>query len=251
LRLLADQARDLPPRQWTLLGAISWSYDLLNPREHLSSSAAGGSALHPRYFASGNAAGTFTKAARGSKKRWPAPTAPRRATSGSLERLAWGLVANTQFEPAAWLFGASETQHALLGIELRHDEQVDHAHLVTVSRDHLGDAFAIAWSAGQSSTVDEAVALALEITRPSSSLPDSGSTTVNRMPRSARSLRIPSSIPKSVHSGSTRATATLLAAGVGVASAMRQRSRRVAGRDLTSSGVGELDGEVAGAGKVE
>ena len=33
LRLLADQARDLPPRQRTLLSAISWSYDLLNPRE--------------------------------------------------------------------------------------------------------------------------------------------------------------------------------------------------------------------------
>jgi predicted ATPase/DNA-binding CsgD family transcriptional regulator len=33
LRLLADQARDLPPRQQTLLGAISWSYELLGPDE--------------------------------------------------------------------------------------------------------------------------------------------------------------------------------------------------------------------------
>jgi predicted ATPase/DNA-binding CsgD family transcriptional regulator len=33
LRLLADQARDLPPRQQTLLRAIAWSYDLLSPNE--------------------------------------------------------------------------------------------------------------------------------------------------------------------------------------------------------------------------
>jgi predicted ATPase/DNA-binding NarL/FixJ family response regulator len=33
LRLLSDQARDLPPRQQTLLRAISWSYDLLSVDE--------------------------------------------------------------------------------------------------------------------------------------------------------------------------------------------------------------------------
>jgi predicted ATPase/DNA-binding CsgD family transcriptional regulator len=33
LRLLADQARDLPPRQQTLLKAIAWSYDLLDQNE--------------------------------------------------------------------------------------------------------------------------------------------------------------------------------------------------------------------------
>ena len=33
LRLLADQARDLPPRQQTLLRAIAWSYDLLDQNE--------------------------------------------------------------------------------------------------------------------------------------------------------------------------------------------------------------------------
>ena len=33
LHLLANQARDLPPRQRTLVGAISWSYDLLSPSE--------------------------------------------------------------------------------------------------------------------------------------------------------------------------------------------------------------------------
>src|SRR4029077_1361940 len=31
LRLLSDPARDLPPRQRTLLRAIAWSYDLLDP----------------------------------------------------------------------------------------------------------------------------------------------------------------------------------------------------------------------------
>ena len=33
LRLLADPARDLPPRQQTLLRAMSWSYDLLDEQE--------------------------------------------------------------------------------------------------------------------------------------------------------------------------------------------------------------------------
>jgi DNA-binding NarL/FixJ family response regulator len=35
LRLLADEARDSPPRQQTLLRAISWSYDLLSAQEQV------------------------------------------------------------------------------------------------------------------------------------------------------------------------------------------------------------------------
>jgi predicted ATPase/transcriptional regulator with XRE-family HTH domain len=91
--------------------------------------------------------------------------ADRRGIAGSLERVAWALTASHQFESAAWLFGAADAQHRLLGIELRHDEEVDHADLVGVTRQHLGVAFATSWSAGQASTVDEAVGLALEITR--------------------------------------------------------------------------------------
>ena len=33
LRILSGQAGDLPPRQQTLLRAIAWSYDLLEPHE--------------------------------------------------------------------------------------------------------------------------------------------------------------------------------------------------------------------------
>jgi len=91
--------------------------------------------------------------------------ADRRGIAGSIERLAWGLAARHQFESAAWLFGATHAQYALLCTELRNDEQIDHAELITETREQLGDAFAGTWSAGQSSTADEAVFLALEITR--------------------------------------------------------------------------------------
>ena len=91
--------------------------------------------------------------------------ADRRGIADALERLAWGLATARQFECAAWLFGATNAQHALLGVDLRHDEEPDHAELVASARAHLGDAFAAAWSAGQASPVDEAVALALELTR--------------------------------------------------------------------------------------
>jgi non-specific serine/threonine protein kinase len=88
--------------------------------------------------------------------------ADRRGTAGSLERLAWGLAASSRFEEAAWLFGAAEAQHDVLGIALRHDEEVDHLYLVTVARQRLGEAFTTAWLAGQAATVDEAVIRALD-----------------------------------------------------------------------------------------
>jgi predicted ATPase/transcriptional regulator with XRE-family HTH domain len=91
--------------------------------------------------------------------------ADRRGIAGSLERLAWGLATGDHFAPAAWLFGAVEAQHAVLGITLRHDEQADHTHFVAVTRRRLGDTFARAWSDGQASSVDEAIVRALESTR--------------------------------------------------------------------------------------
>jgi len=89
--------------------------------------------------------------------------ADRRGIAGSLERLAWGLSARKQYEPAAWLFGASEAQHKALGIALRHDEQADHAHLVALTRQHLGEAYAPAWQAGRSATLEAAVSRRLQV----------------------------------------------------------------------------------------
>ena len=91
--------------------------------------------------------------------------ADRRGIAGSLERLAWGLAASDQFEPAAWLFGAAHAQHKLLGIKLRHDEEIDHEHLVAVTRQHLGATLARSWSGGLAASVDEAIAHALDSTR--------------------------------------------------------------------------------------
>jgi len=89
----------------------------------------------------------------------------RRGIAGCLERLAWVLAASGRLEPAAWLFGVADAQHRLLGMELRHGVDVDHAHFVAVTQRHLGEAFADAWSAGQKASLDEAVTRALEGTR--------------------------------------------------------------------------------------
>jgi len=51
-----------------------------------------------------------------------------------------------------------------LGLGLRHDVETDHAHLVAVARENLGEGFAASWMAGQASTVDGAVARALGAT---------------------------------------------------------------------------------------
>ena len=85
----------------------------------------------------------------------------RRGIAGCLERLALVLAASDRFLPAAWLFGAAEAQHRLLGIALRHDEEIDHEHLLSVTQRSLGAEFAEAYAAGQASASDEAVARAL------------------------------------------------------------------------------------------
>ncbi len=86
--------------------------------------------------------------------------AERRGLAGCLERLALTQAVNRQFESAAWLFGAADAQHAALGVGLRHDEEIDHAQLLGLTRDHLGEAFATAWAAGQAASLDEAVSRA-------------------------------------------------------------------------------------------
>jgi len=90
--------------------------------------------------------------------------ADRRGIAASLERLAWGLTVTEVFDLAAWVFGAADAQHEILGVRLRHDEQIDHAHQLSVARRQLGPAFEDAWSAGRVSTVDEAVSRTLGAT---------------------------------------------------------------------------------------
>lgn len=89
----------------------------------------------------------------------------RRGLAGCLERLALVLAADDRFEPAAWLFGAADAQHRVLGIALRHDEEIDHEHLLAVTRQSLGAAFDEVWRAGQAASVDDAVSQALAETR--------------------------------------------------------------------------------------
>jgi non-specific serine/threonine protein kinase len=89
----------------------------------------------------------------------------RRGIAGCLERLALVLAASDRFEPAAWLFGAADAQHRVLGTALRHDEEIDHEHLLGVTRQSLGPAFDESWRAGQSASTDAAVACALAETR--------------------------------------------------------------------------------------
>ena len=95
-----------------------------------------------------------------------AQLADRRGIASCLERLAWSLAAREQFAFAACVFGAAEAQHKHLGIDLRHDERIDHVRQLTMVQRRLSiEAFAAGWSAGLVSGVDEAVSQVLEWTR--------------------------------------------------------------------------------------
>jgi non-specific serine/threonine protein kinase len=95
-----------------------------------------------------------------------AQLADRRGIASCLERLAWSLTARDQLAFAACVFGAAEAQHKQLGIDLRHDERVDHVRqLSQVERRLSSEAFVAGWSAGLVCSVDEAVSRVLEWTR--------------------------------------------------------------------------------------
>jgi hypothetical protein len=95
-----------------------------------------------------------------------AQLADRLGIAGSLERLAWGLAVSERFESAAWLLGAAAAQHELMGMDLRHDERLDHTRLTSRTRHQLGCTFADAWSAGHAASLDAAVSRALADVRP-------------------------------------------------------------------------------------
>jgi non-specific serine/threonine protein kinase len=91
-----------------------------------------------------------------------------RGMVASIERLAWGVAATGDFESAVRLCGTAHAQRRMLGITLRHELSVDHDELETDARQQLGSsAFDAAWLAGERSSIDEAVAVALDLTRSS------------------------------------------------------------------------------------
>ena len=82
----------------------------------------------------------------------------------SVECMARGFAARCDFARAVWLFGAADSAHRMLGIDVRSSPELDVEDLLGQSRAALGDAFADTWEAGQSATLDEAAELALEVT---------------------------------------------------------------------------------------
>jgi non-specific serine/threonine protein kinase len=97
-----------------------------------------------------------------------AQLADTRAMTASIERLAWGLVTIRDFESAARLFGVAHAQRRMLGITLRHELSVDHHELLTEALQQLGRDFYGAWLVGEGSSVEDAVAFALDLTRKNS-----------------------------------------------------------------------------------
>jgi hypothetical protein len=88
----------------------------------------------------------------------------RRGIAGCIERLALVLAANDRFIAAAWLFGAAEARRRGLGIALRHDAEIDHDYLLSVTQRTLAADFAEAFASGLACASDEAVARALNET---------------------------------------------------------------------------------------
>jgi hypothetical protein len=83
----------------------------------------------------------------------------------SMERLAWGLATTGRYRAAVRLFGTTHAQRRLLGITLRHELSVDHDELLAEARQHLENEFDATWLGGEGSSVEDAAALALDLTR--------------------------------------------------------------------------------------
>jgi non-specific serine/threonine protein kinase len=109
----------------------------------------------------------------------------RRGVAECLERLAFVLVATGRFDAAAWLFGAADAQHKVLGTDRRREEANEHTAQVTLTREHLGAAFEGIWSEGQAAVVDDAVRRAFEATRRLPGRVVSGPFVQREPPRSA------------------------------------------------------------------
>jgi non-specific serine/threonine protein kinase len=88
-----------------------------------------------------------------------------RAMVASVERLAWGLAAAGHFASAVRLCGTAHAQRRMLGITLRHELSVDHDELEAEARQQLGALFDSTWADGEGSSIEDAVALALDLTR--------------------------------------------------------------------------------------
>jgi non-specific serine/threonine protein kinase len=162
----------------TFLGrALFWVRGASDPRvvSVLEDSLALAESIHSRY-AAGHALATLGDVtwAQGDEHRAVAlwrralgvvcELEDRRGIAGCLERLGLVLARRGQVTDAAWLLGAADAQHAALGMLRRDDSEVDHAHFVGASEQHLVRAQAeAAWAAGQAASLDASIARALEL----------------------------------------------------------------------------------------
>jgi predicted ATPase/DNA-binding XRE family transcriptional regulator len=87
----------------------------------------------------------------------------RRGMAGCIERVALLLARSKRVEPAAWLFGAADAQHAALGLQLRQRQGTDHAHFAQYAdQQPLRDASPDEWLSGSAASPHEAVTRAIE-----------------------------------------------------------------------------------------
>jgi tetratricopeptide (TPR) repeat protein len=87
----------------------------------------------------------------------------RRGMAGCIERVALLLARGKRLEPAAWLFGAADAQHAALGLQLRQREGVDHAHFAQyMDQQPLRNGFPDEWLLGRAASLHDAVTRAIE-----------------------------------------------------------------------------------------
>jgi tetratricopeptide (TPR) repeat protein len=89
----------------------------------------------------------------------------------ALEHLAWVAHRWGDDGRAARLLGAADALRAAIKAAMAHDQRDAHERILAVLRAALGDdGFAAAWAAGQALRLDEAMALALEVPAPRSSV---------------------------------------------------------------------------------
>jgi non-specific serine/threonine protein kinase len=87
----------------------------------------------------------------------------RELVAAVLEGMAWLLVAHGQAHRAAALAGAAEEVREVLGVPLEPEQWAEHDQALQAMRAALGEeAFAAAWAAGRTLSLEEAIALALE-----------------------------------------------------------------------------------------
>jgi predicted ATPase/DNA-binding CsgD family transcriptional regulator len=95
--------------------------------------------------------------------RWSVHVSDQRAIAIALEGLAWIASRGGRAEAAAWLLGARDRLSTACAYALPGRFQAFHDRAVAAACARLGDAgFRAAWAAGQSASLDDAIAMALD-----------------------------------------------------------------------------------------